>query len=330
MLREWARRDSLATITAFQAATLRAKQSGSNMTKPATPTGGIYCYVMTPFDARGDLNAAALLDYVGAVIDSGVDGVTCIASTCEGPYLTERERHLVATTVGKAASGRVRVNIGIGAVSTRQAIEYARQARDAGATSLMVDMQQYFPIGFDDAMRHYETIARAVPLPIRLYNITNPTRFDFTPDRVAQMSSIEAIDSVKESSADVTRVRDIRALCGDRFALFCGFHFQIRDAIRFGAVGWEAGLHPLIARPCVELYRALVKDPESSAARTQYERLQALFYFFRYNGVPHSLKAMSRWSDLDLGAPRAPLAELPEHSQHRLKRILHELDIPTR
>jgi 4-hydroxy-tetrahydrodipicolinate synthase len=329
-LHQSARHDSLRAIAASKRLDSKSKQGRSAMTKPFAPDGGIYCYVMTPFDARGDVNAAALTDYVAAMIDSGVDGVTCIASTCEGPYLTERERQLVASTVGKAAAGRVRVNIGVGAVSTRQTIEYARQARDAGATSLMVDMQQYFPIGFDDAMRHFEAITRAVPLPIRLYNITNPTRFDFTPDRVAQMASIEAIDSVKESSGDVTRVRDIRALCGDRFALFCGFHFQVLDACRFGATGWEAGLHPLIARPCVELFRALSKDPESDAARTRYQRLQALFYFFRYNGVPHSLKAMSRWSDLDLGAPRAPLAELPEHSQQRLKKILHELDIPTR
>jgi hypothetical protein len=107
--------------------------------------GGIYTYLMTPFDAKGDVQLALLADYATAMIEAGVDGLTCIASTCEWPYLTEKERHLVASTVGRAAAGRVPVNIGIGAVSTRQAIEYAKQARDSGATSLMLDMQHTFP-----------------------------------------------------------------------------------------------------------------------------------------------------------------------------------------
>jgi 4-hydroxy-tetrahydrodipicolinate synthase len=294
---------------------------------PRRDDGGLYAYLMTPYNRKGDVDAGLLAEYVNAIKPSGIDGVTCIASTCEGPYLTERERHLVATTVGKAAAGRVKVNIGIGAVSTRQAIEYARQARDAGADSLMVDMQQYFPIAFEDAVRHYEAIAAAVPLPIRLYNITNPTRFDFTPARLAKMSGLSAVTSMKESSGDVTRVRDIKALCGDRFTLYCGFHFQSLDAFRFGALGWEAGLHPLIAKPCVDLYRTLRADPMSKKAEALSRRLAPLFHFFRLCGVPQSIKAMSQWTNLKLGRPRAPLADLSSQAKERLRQLLKDLDV---
>ena len=289
--------------------------------------GGLYAYLMTPYNRKGDVDAGVLAEYVNAIKSSGVDGVTCIASTCEGPYLTERERHLVAATVGKAAAGRIKVNIGIGAVSTRQAIEYARQARDAGADSLMLEMQQYFAITFDDAVRHYEAIAAAVPLPIRLYNITGPTHFDFTPDRLARMSGLTSVMSMKESSGDVTRVRDIKALCGDRFTLYCGFHFQALDAFRFGARGWEAGLHPLIAKPCVDLYRALRADPMSNKAEALSRRLAPLFHFFRQCGVPQSIKAMSQWTNLDLGRPRAPLADLSPQAKDRLKQLLKDIEV---
>lgn len=291
------------------------------------PADGFYGYLMTPFDTHGDVDTAALADYVGAIVASGVDGVTCIASTCEGPYLTEAERHTVARTVGKVAGGRVMVNVGIGAVSTRQAVEYAKQAADSGADVLMLDMQQYFPITFEDAFCHYEAVAKAVSLPIRLYNITGPTRFDFTPERLVRMAALGAIKSVKESSGDVTRIRDIRVLCGDRFGLYCGFHFQALDAFSHGAVGWEAGLHPLIAKPCVELYRALVADPSSADAHARYKQLEPLFYFFRHNGVPQSIKALSEWTNLKLGRPRPPQSELPEHGKARLKEILQQLDL---
>lgn len=297
------------------------------MTPTATRRGGLYCYVMTPFTQGGDVDFGALDAYVKAIIDAGVNGLTCLASTCEGAYLAEDERFKVAEAVCRAAAGRVMVNIGVGAVSTRQVIRYAKHAEECGATRLMIDMQTYFPVSFDAAYRHYAQVAEATSLPIRLYNITETTRFDFTPERVAKMGAIPAIDSVKESSGDVTRIRDIRSLCGDRFELFCGFHFMVLDAFRFGAVGWEAGLHPLIADACVALYRALAIERDEAKGRRLYEHLTPLFYFFKYYGVPQTLKAMSAWSNIKLGIPRAPLSPLTDSQTKRLEEILRGLEL---
>ena len=286
---------------------------------------GLFCYVSTPFDKKGNVDLNTLHRYVTAMIEAGVDGITCIASTCEGPYLTAHERQAVAAAVGNTVNGKVSLNIGIGALSTRQAIEYAKHAQDCGATSLMLEMQQYFPISFDDAYRHFDAIANAVPVPVRLYNLVQPTRFDFTPQQIAKMSAIAAIHSVKEASGDVDRIRQIRELCGDRFNLFCGFHYQSLDAFRLGAVGWEAMLHPLFAKPCVELYRSLMRDPWSEQSKALFARLEPLFEFFRSNGVIQSVKALSDWSDLHLGRPRPPLPSLAEHQKLRLKEIVTDL-----
>lgn len=289
--------------------------------------GGLYSYIATPYDVKGNVDAGALKEYVAAILEAGVTGVTCVASTCEGPYLTEHERRLVADTAGKAVGGRARLNVGIGAVSTRQTIEYAKAARDAGATSLMLEMQQYFPVSFEAAYQHYADVARAVRLPIRLYNLPLPTRFDFTPDRVAAMAGISAIHSVKEASGEVTRIRDIKSLCGERFKVHCGFHFQALEGFRCGAEGWEVMLHPLISKPCVELYKLLSNDPWSSKGQRLFRKLEPLFHFFRQYGVPQSIKAMSQWTGLKLGKPRAPYAQLPPSGTARLKQILRELEL---
>jgi 4-hydroxy-tetrahydrodipicolinate synthase len=297
------------------------------MASSAKDEGGLFCYVVTPYDESGSVDLEVLSRYVSTMIDYGIDGITCIASTCEGPYLSEEERRLIAQTVGKTVRGKVKLNVGIGALSTRQAIAYAKEAQEAGATSLMLDMQQYFEIGFEDAVRHFEAVASAVSVPIRLYNIVAPTRFDFTPERIAAMSDISHIRSVKEASGDVSRIRDIRSLCGDRFTLFCGFHYQSLDAFRLGARGWEAMLHPLIARPSIDLYRALKRDPWSKDAEDLYKKVQALFDFFRFNGVPQSIKAVSQWSDLRLGTPRPPLRELNARAKARLREIVSDLGV---
>ena len=288
--------------------------------------GGLYCYVMTPYDDDGAVDFDTLERYIDAVIEGGVDGLTCIASTCEGVYLTEQERSDVAEAVCRVAKDRVPVNAGIGGFSTRQVIRYAEQAQKCGAASLMTDMQTYFSIPFEAAKQHYADLAKSVSVPIRIYNITQPTGFDFTPDRLLEMGEIEAIDSVKESSGIATRVRDIRSLCGDRFAVFCGFHFVSLEVFKYGADGWECGMHPLIVKDCVDLYRALIARDFETGARL-YERLKSLFLFFKDFGVPQALKVMSTWSDIKLGRPRPPLPELTPDQTARLKQIMKDLEL---
>lgn len=289
--------------------------------------GGFYSYLATPYDAAGDVDLGLLDEYVSAIVDSGVAGVTCLASTCEGPYLMDEEWVAVAKTVGKAVNGRARLAIGVGALSTRQAIRKAQLARDAGATCLMMEMQQYFPVTFEAAYRHYESVAAAVALPIRLYNLPGPTHFDFTPERIAKMSGIAAIQSVKEASGDVLRILEIRAVCASRYNIHCGFHFQALEGMRMGAGGWEVMLHPLIAKPCIELFETLRADPWGAAGEARFRKLQPLFLFFRQNGVPQSIKAMSAWTDLPLGKPREPYAELTPEQKSKLRQIVGELGL---
>jgi 4-hydroxy-tetrahydrodipicolinate synthase len=296
-----------------------SKPSGGDS---AMVRGGFYCYLATPFDAAGDVDLGQLAEYVSEMLTCDLAGLTCMASTCEGPYLTDAEWRLALETVGKIAGGKTLLNVGVGAYSTRQAVENAKRAKDAGATSLMVEMPQYYPVQFEDVYRHYAAIAEQVDLPIRLYNLTLPTRFDFTPDRLRKMAEISRIDSVKEASGEVSRLEDIRIECSDRFALFCGFHFQLLDGLRLGADGWEVMMHPLIAARLTRLYAALKKDPWSRAGETMFRELAPLFEFFRRNGVPQSIKAMSEWSSMRFGSPRSPQRSLNDAERRQLRQIL--------
>jgi 4-hydroxy-tetrahydrodipicolinate synthase len=287
--------------------------------------GGLYCYLITPFDANGRVDHAVLERYTDTIIAGGTDGVTCVASTTEGVYLTERERCAVVETVCKTTAGRVPVNVAVGDLSTRQVMLWADDAQKAGAATLMLEMQTYLPdIRFSDVMRHYEAVADHVEIPIRLYNIPRTTRYDMTPAMIAEMAAIDGIDSVKDATGDAQRVRDIKALTGDRFALYTGLHFVARESYRYGAIGWEAAFHPLFAKDMVTLHRLLRADDPSGAAL--YKKMEPLFIFFRYYGVPQCMRAMSAWSNLDLGRPRTPLPNLTSLQATQLRSLMADLD----
>ncbi len=287
--------------------------------------GGLYCYLITPFDEKGDVDHSVLERYVDAVIESGADGVTCIASTTQGVYLTEKERFAVVETVCKSANSRVPVNVGIGGFSTRQALHYSEHAQKSGASTMMLEMQTYIPkVSFKAAHQHYVDVAKESNIPIRLYNIPSTTRFDMTPEQIAEMADIDKIDSIKDATAIATRVRDIKNLCGDRFSLYNGLHWVALDSYKYGAIGWEGGFHPLIAKDMVELHRTL-RAQDFVKGEKLYKRLEPLFTFLQYYGVPQSMKAMSQWSDINLGKVREPLSGLTAMQTAELKNILTNL-----
>jgi 4-hydroxy-tetrahydrodipicolinate synthase len=217
------------------------------------------------------------------------------------------------------------VNVAVGDISTRQVLHWADHAQKAGAATLMLEMQTYLPdIRVAEVVKHYEDVAKAVDVPIRLYNIPRTTRYDMRPEMIAEMASIEGIDSVKDATGDPHRVRDIRALSGDRFALFTGLHFVARESYGYGAIGWEAAIHPLFARDMVTLHKLLRAGDRKGAEL--YKKMEPIFLFFRHYGVPQCVRAMSTWSDLDLGPPRAPLPELSALQASQLRTLMGKLN----
>ncbi|MEP5729487.1 MAG: dihydrodipicolinate synthase family protein [Sulfitobacter sp.] len=286
--------------------------------------GGLYCYLITPFDEAGDVDLATLERYTDAIISGGADGVTCVASTTEGVYLTEAERFAVVKTVCDTTAGRVPVNVAIGDYSTRQVMHWADHAQRCGASTMMLEMQTYLPeIYFDSVLRHYQTIANGVDVPVRLYNIPRTTGYDMTPRMIAELAVVDGIDSVKDATGDPQRVRDIKALTGDRFAFYTGLHFVARESYRYGAIGWEAAFHPLFTQDMVTLHKLLrAGEPEGIDL---YKKMEPLFVYFRQYGVPQCIRAMSTWSDLNLGRAREPLPNLTALQMSQLKSLMMNL-----
>jgi len=289
--------------------------------------GGVYSYVMTPFNKNGDVDHGALAEYIDNLVASGLDGVTINASTTEVHYLDDAERKAVFETAVKAANGRVVVNAGVGTHSTRQSLYFAEHAKEVGADRLICELPNFFKIPFEDAYRHYATIGDTIGLPLRIYNITAPTHNDFTPHQALQLANIEMVDSFKEATEDPLRTRDVVNLVGDRLQVYCGFHYLLPEVIDFGAVGWEGGMHPAFAPLSVQLFRELIKDTSSAKSKELYSRLAPLYFFMKTYGVTQTVKAMDEWTDTRFGIPRPPQYTLPKIAMPNLQGILERLGV---
>ena len=218
---------------------------------------GVMPAITTPFREDLTIDHDFVTKHVQWLVEHGATGIVPCGSLGEGATLTMDEKIALVETCVAAVDGKVPVVPGIAALSTAEAVRFAQRSRDAGCRGLMV-LPPYVHKGpFAEMLGHFEAVLRATDLSCMLYN--NPIAYgaDVTPSEIAKLAEKHAnLHAVKESSGDVRRITAVRALIGDRLALFAGLDDMILEAVQMGAVGWIAGLVNAMPAESIELVRA--------------------------------------------------------------------------
>lgn len=215
---------------------------------------GVIPALTTPFDSHDAVDVAALRNHVAAMTNAGCTGVVACGSLGEGATLSLEEKKLVLETC-VAAAGDAPVVAGISALSTREAIDFARFARTAGCRGLMVLPPYVYSTDWREMKAHVAAVIGATDLSAMLYNNPIAYRTDFLADQVAELADeFPNLHAIKESSADVRRVTALRARLGDRLRLLVGVDDAIVEGINAGATGWIAGLVNAFPRESVVIF----------------------------------------------------------------------------
>jgi 4-hydroxy-tetrahydrodipicolinate synthase len=270
---------------------------------------GTYTVMITPFTPEGALDLPALRRFVDWQIEQGIHGLIPLGSTGEFLSLSDEEQEAVAETVIRQAAGRVPVLIGTGAEDTREAVRLSRRAERLGADGVMIIPPFYSTPTEDELFHHYNTIAGAIGLPIMLYNNPATANVDLTPPVVARLSRIDNCRYIKESTLEVTRVRDILRLCGDRMTVFGGI-LGFESFVE-GAEGWVAVASNLAPGPLARLFTLVADEERIREARELYLRYLPLISFVGGHYYVAGTKALLGHMGLPVGAPRPPRLPLP-------------------
>jgi dihydrodipicolinate synthase/N-acetylneuraminate lyase len=189
------------------------------------------------------------------LIESGCKGIVALGSLGESATLKFDEKVEVLKTLVAALGGKAPVVSGIASLSTAEAVELARAAKAAGCSGLMVLPPYVYTSDWREMKAHVQAVIRATDLPCMLYNNPVSYKTDYLPEQIAELAEEnENLQAVKESSADARRMTAIKALIGDRLALFVGVDDVIVEGVRAGAVGWIAGLVNAFPKESVALF----------------------------------------------------------------------------
>ncbi|MBW2024805.1 MAG: 4-hydroxy-tetrahydrodipicolinate synthase [Deltaproteobacteria bacterium] len=271
--------------------------------KSFQPTG-LYPALVTPFEKDGAISEEKFRRLIRFCLPH-VDGLVPCGTTGEFPYLDPGERRRLIEIAVQEAGGKP-VIAGTGAESTRKTIELTQLAKEAGAAASLI-VTPYFLHPSDKGLyQHYYEVARAVDLPIILYNI--PQLVDaYLPRRVVEdLADIPSIVGIKDSSGNLAYTMEILEYAGDRITVLVGHDEVVLNALAGGVEGMilaSAQVYPEIWQQV----RAAVKAGDLAEARRLQGRVQKLSRIFCRLGGGVAVKQALKMMGIDAGFPRLPL-----------------------
>ncbi len=127
---------------------------------------GLSAFPITPADAGGQVDVAALRRLVAPLCAAGVNSIGLLGSTGSYPYLSRAERRRALEAAIEEAAGRLPILVGVGALRTDEAVRLAQDAKDAGAAAGLLAPMSYTPLTEDEVFEHFASVTRESGRPL--------------------------------------------------------------------------------------------------------------------------------------------------------------------
>ncbi|MFO1412379.1 MAG: 4-hydroxy-tetrahydrodipicolinate synthase [Burkholderiales bacterium] len=281
--------------------------------------------IATPMHEDGALDLPALRKLIDFHVANGTDGIVVVGTTGESPTVDVDEHCLLIRTAVEHAAGRIPVVAGTGGNATREALELAKYAKEAGCAAHLSVVPYYNKPTQEGLYRHFRTIAEAVALPMIVYNVPGRTVADLANETALRLAAVPNIVGIKDATGDVGRgsellaalaaagKRDFVVLSGDDLT---GLALMLMGG--HGVISVTANVAPkLMAQMCKA---ALAGDV--ATARNCNDRLLPLHrkLFVEANPIP------TKWALAEMGlihnALRLPLVPLSSQYHETVRAAL--------
>jgi len=286
-----------------------------------SPIRGSIVALITPMLDDGAVDYAALRRLIDWHIQEGTDCICVVGTTGESPTVTVQEHCEIIRVSVQQAAGRVPIMAGCGANSTKEAIELAEFAKSVGANCQLQVVPYYNRPTQEGLFQHFSAIARAVDLPMVLYNVPGRTVADMAHDTVLRLAQVPGIVGIKEATGNIERAQWLIKEAPPGFAIYSGDDPTAVALMLCGGHGNVSVTANIAPRLMHELCDAALAGNPRAAMDIQ-NRLLPLHkgLFVEANPIP------VKWAAARMGlcnpAIRLPLTPLSEPMRPALENLL--------
>lgn len=285
------------------------------------PFKGIISYPITPFDSNEKVDIELFKTLVERLVTAGSHGIAPLGSTGVLPYLTDAEKEAITEATLQQVGGRVPVLVGVSNLTTERTVYHSQFAEKAGATAVMIIPMSYWKLTDDEIVKHYDTVASKISIPIMAYNNPATGGIDMSPALLKRLLEIPNVTMIKESTGDIQRMHYLKRALGEDVAFFNGSNPLALAAFAAGATGWCTAASNLIPELNIGLYEAIQANDLVTAQKLFLKQID-LLRFIVATGLPRSIQAGLQLMGQQGGHLRLPLQPLTSAEFAQLDSIL--------
>jgi len=279
---------------------------------------GSFVAIVTPFK-NGRIDEKAFRALIEFHLKNGTDGIVPAGCTGEAATLDHAEQKRLIDMTLETVNKRVPVIAGTGSNCTEEALDLTKYADRAGCKGALIITPYYNKPTPEGLFRHYQTIAKAVNIPIMLYNVPSRTGVSINPETVARLSKIDNIVAIKEASGSLNQVSQILSMCD--ITVFSGDDSLTLPMLSVGAEGVVSVAANVVPNKMSKMVK-LFLGGDIRAARKLHHELLPLFtgLFLETNPIP--VKAALGIMQMIHPEWRMPLCAPKQSTIDRLREIL--------
>ncbi|KAF7330487.1 hypothetical protein MVEN_02488100 [Mycena venus] len=230
------------------------------------PPPGYYVPAVLFFDSNEEFDVPAIQSHVLRLAQGGVTGILVQGSNGEAQHLSHDERkeaiRLTRKTLDDNGFNNVLVIAGTGAQSTRETKKLCVDAKEAGASHVLVLTPSTWPpqMSIDNIIRFHREVADASPLPYMIYNFPVVTAgIDLDSDTIATLAQHPNIVGTKLSCGQIGKLQRLASTFpSTEFAVFAGrsdFFYTSLLCDSAGLIGALVNVLPKVHNKLLKLHQ---------------------------------------------------------------------------
>jgi len=285
---------------------------------------GSYSVTITPTSEDGRIKVKSLEKYFDWQIKKKIGGLIILGSTGEFLSISDQNRSKMIKESISIVDKRVPLLVGTAAESTYDAIKYSVEAQAQNADGVMIIPPFYSTPTPEELINHFKMISKEIDIPIMVYNNPATSNIDITPEVFSELAKIKNVKYCKESTMDVTRVKEIDKQTKGKIKVFGGIMGY--ESYLNGAMGWVSVPSNIVPQECTNIYENIKIKKNFEDAKKIYDKITPVIKLVSKHFYVAATKYMLNLMGFDVGKPLLPRLDLTESKKKECKKVFKELN----